>query len=535
MVKSIELTDKLTKELDNIYGIENSKNQILDYIKYSNICMKTKIANLNIIINNRCIYKTESKEKLKMFLYNVLLKKGIIKEGFKEILGKEIKDYLKDNYENKDTKIKKDKKEEIKSIKEDLVIILSDKRSGLDSYIEDIVELMKENKNKIFIIINENERFAIGEINAMLNPYFDWHFDINIITEQNKKDYMFNLFNENGIKYEGNIDKIKSILNENLYIIKNITKRIVLDCKLTEKKEINEKDLDKYNNDAKNNIVINKKVNTLEDLTFENLIGMDNVKYELNKIINYLKICKKRKINLPMLHMCFTGNPGTGKTTVARMLGQIFKEENILSTGTFLEIHGRDLIGKYVGWTSKQVKEIIDKAIGGILFIDEVYSLNSAREGGFEDEAITTLLKEMEDKRNDLCIILAGYKNETMDLIKRNPGFESRIQFYLNFNDYNEEELYNIFNKLAIQENFQLSSDIKQYLEKELNKYRKLDNFSNARFIRNIFEKTKIEQANRIINNNEKDINLIEKEDIINVLKNIEEKENIKIKLGFRT
>ncbi len=124
---------------------------------------------------------------------------------------------------------------------------------------------------------------------------------------------------------------------------------------------------------------------------------------------------------MPTLHMCFTGNPGTGKTTVARIIGQIFKEEKILSKGEFVEVHGRDLVGKYVGWTAKEVQKCVERAKGGILFIDEAYSLNSDRKGSFEDEAIATsdrkgsfedeaiatLIKEMEDKRDDLCVILS--------------------------------------------------------------------------------------------------------------------------------
>ena len=149
-----------------------------------------------------------------------------------------------------------------------------------------------------------------------------------------------------------------------------------------------------------------------KDLNFASLVGINNIKAEINKIVNYVKICQKRNKNIPTLHMCFTGNPGTGKTTVARIIGQIFKEEKILSKGEFIEIHGRDLVGKYVGWTAKEVQRCVERAKGGILFIDEAYSLNSDRKGSFEDEAIATLIKEMEDKRDDLCVILAGYTEE---------------------------------------------------------------------------------------------------------------------------
>ena len=141
----------------------------------------------------------------------------------------------------------------------------------------------------------------------------------------------------------------------------------------------------------------------------------------MQKILNYVKLNKKRE-EMPMLHMCFKGNPGTGKTSIARVIGKLFDQEGILNgKGDFIEIHGRDLVGKYVGWTSKTVKDTVRRALGGVLFIDEAYSLVADRRGSFEDEAISTLIKEMEDHRDEICIILAGYTEEMENLIKLNP------------------------------------------------------------------------------------------------------------------
>ena len=166
----------------------------------------------------------------------------------------------------------------------------------------------------------------------------------------------------------------------------------------------------------------------------------------------------------------------------------------------------------------KEVKDQIRKAKGGILFIDEAYSLNSDTKGSFEDEAIATLIKEMEDKRDDICVILAGYQKEMQDLIKRNPGFESRIQFYLDFPNYNENELYEIFKKLAKKEGYKISRNIKPILQEDFKEKSKKNNFSNGRYVRNIYEKIKIEQANRILKENDENINLIKKSDIEKIL-----------------
>ena len=185
---------------------------------------------------------------------------------------------------------------------------------------------------------------------------------------------------------------------------------------------------------------------------------------QVQKILNYVKLNKNRG-KMPTLHMCFNGNPGTGKTSIARIIGKLFAEENIITgNGKFVEIHGRDLVDKFVGWTASNVKEIVSNAMGGVLFIDEAYSLVSDRRGGFEDEAIATLIKEMEDHRNELCIILAGYTDEMRKLIELNPGFESRIQFTINFSDYNEEELYQIFTELCKKEKYKLSKGCKEEL-----------------------------------------------------------------------
>ena len=167
------------------------------------------------------------------------------------------------------------------------------------------------------------------------------------------------------------------------------------------------------------------------------------------------------------------------------------------------------------------------------MFIDEAYSLNSNTSGSFEDEAIATLIKEMEDKRDRVCIIMAGYKKEMKELIDRNPGFESRIQFKIDFPDYNEEELYQIFKYMAREEKYKIANNIKepliQYFAIEKKKY----NFSNGRCVRNLFEKIKFEQANRVASDEKADINLIRRCDVEDAIFEYKAPENEKRKIGF--
>ena len=238
---------------------------------------------------------------------------------------------------------------------------------------------------------------------------------------------------------------------------------------------------------------------------------------------------------MPSLHMCFTGNPGTGKTSIARAIGKIFEEENILSgSGDFVEIHGRDLVDKYVGWTAQKVHKTVEKAIGGVLFIDEAYSLVADRRGSFEDEAIATLIKEMEDHRNEICIILAGYTEEMKNLLKLNPGFESRIQFTINFPDYNEVELLEIFNGLCKKEKYRLTNNCKEILSDNFKKAKNEENFGNGRYVRNLFEKVKFEQADRIVQTRSKAINSILKGDIEKAINTMPiKKEKSITRIGF--
>ena len=197
----------------------------------------------------------------------------------------------------------------------------------------------------------------------------------------------------------------------------------------------------------------------------------------------------------------------------------MFEGEKILpGNGEFVEVHGRDLVAKYVGWTASQVHNIVAKAMGGVLFIDEAYSLVSDRSGSFEDEAIATLIKEMEDHRDEICIILAGYTEEMKELIKRNPGFESRIQFTINFPDYTSEELLEIFNGLCRKEKYRLSKGCNEILLQHFEEARHGKSFGNGRYVRNIFEKIKFEQADRVVRTDSKNINMITKQDIQNTL-----------------
>ena len=176
------------------------------------------------------------------------------------------------------------------------------------------------------------------------------------------------------------------------------------------------------------------------------MVGITQIKAVIEKALNYNKLQKIYrekgiKTGRPVMHMVFTGNPGTAKTTVARLLAQIMQDNGLLSRGHLVEVGRSDLVGKYVGWTAKCVKEKFKEAKGGVLFIDEAYSLLDNRAGSYGDEAINTIVQEMENHREELVVIFAGYPEKMEEFIQKNPGLRSRIAFHVSFPDYNELEL----------------------------------------------------------------------------------------------
>jgi len=241
----------------------------------------------------------------------------------------------------------------------------------------------------------------------------------------------------------------------------------------------------------------------------DSLIGLHSVKELINEIQAFVEIQQRRAaFNLAadpiVLHSIFMGNPGTGKTTVARIIGQLFLEMGVLQKGHLVEVERADLVAEYIGQTAQRTREQLRRASGGILFIDEAYSLARGGEKDFGKEAIDTIVKTMEDQRSNLVVILAGYSAPMEDFLETNPGLRSRFPIIIRFPDYTTFELFRIAEQMLQQREYQLSKAARRKLLAMIEELKRTDsvNFGNARTIRNIIEKAIRKQAVRLVNLN---------------------------------
>ncbi len=247
-------------------------------------------------------------------------------------------------------------------------------------------------------------------------------------------------------------------------------------------------------------------INEVLDALDKNLVGLVPVKQRIREIAAYLLITKARlqlgiEAAKPSLHMCFTGNPGTGKTTVALKMAEMLHRLGYIRQNHVISVTRDDLVGQYIGHTAPKTKEVIKKAMGGVLFIDEAYYLyKPENERDYGQESIEILLQTMENHRDDLVVILAGYQDRMGTFFKSNPGLSSRIAHHIDFPDYNEDELLQITKLMSDAMHYNLDTNASKAMQEYIQRRKQQPHFANARSIRNALDRARLRQANRLFN-----------------------------------
>jgi len=388
-------------------------------------------------------------------------------------------------------------------------------------------EISKKDKEKVLEIVNDFDLFHVEIVNGMwpkIARFFPETFKQEI-TSFLSLEYLREIDKENGsthhdkirtmffnfvqclIKADGRITEAEIEIEEKLNSIifqkhkVSLSEKGPVKKKAPVKKELSKKQLkDKTEQEQETLKSVMKKINEL--------VGMKNIKKEINTLVNLIKIRKAREerslpVSKSSLHAVFYGPPGTGKTTIARLLGKVYKAMGLLTKGHIIETDRAGLVAGYVGQTAIQVNEVVEQALDGILFIDEAYALKPKGGSGndFGQEAIETILKRMEDQRERLVVIVAGYPDEMKQFIESNPGLKSRFSRYFYFKDYKPEELIKIFAIFCKNAAYKLTKQARaKLLELLKSLYAKKDRtFGNGRLARNIFEKVIENQANRLV------------------------------------
>ena len=337
-------------------------------------------------------------------------------------------------------------------------------------------KLFKENLKDLLLVEISDTTIANLEAKAFLKNYA-------MKTDIKRIDGLLELVDEN-IGYK--VDDLIKIFNKwHKGYVKNI--------QFPQYSNLTETALEEEAN--KNELAIN---------SLNEMVGLENIKQTIDNFINYSKLQKACLENGSVAkntckHMCFVGNPGTAKTTVARYVAQVMKEKGLLKHGNLIEVGRGDIVSRYVGGTAPNVQELFKKAVGSVLFIDEAYSLYDGKDGMYGDEAINAIVQEMENRREDVVVIFAGYKNEMERFLNKNSGLKSRIASIIEFPDYTEDELLKIANVQAKKMDIDISrceDKIKEIITIGKNNEK---NFGNGRFVRNLLEKARMQQASRLV------------------------------------
>lgn len=501
-----EKVKDISEQIDDLYITYESKDilkRIIAYMQRYRANVEKKYIPFNLCI---CSKEPEITTKIIQILEEANIQLSYLKRGKKQEISlykveelKQIEEIyseknniivIKDFEEinNKEIKLKEAIMHEIEmhiknTEEKDLTIIVSSKKEHIENL-----------KDSLFVFEIDYEKPEVQEVyqevlnNLQENSYIEEQVQPKLI------DYIVATYPKTDLTYSEYRDRL---INKILF---------------SKNDKITTKDIPDY-----------EKEKTLDEIFKElnELVGLSKVKQVLNELVNLIELKEKSKGELDIkstnLHMVFLGNPGTGKTTVARLIAQILYNLKYIKQNKLIEVSSKDLVAEYVGQTGPKTMAIIEKAKGGVLFIDEAYTLASSSGTGnsYNEEAIATLIQEMENNRDNLVVIFAGYTKEMQAFLNSNSGIVSRIGYTLEFEDYTEQELLEIFKLMLKKAGFKITEQALNKAEKLIKEAKMCVNFGNARFVRNMYEKTVIKHASNTKGKKQKNIlKTIEEQDI---------------------
>lgn len=502
---------KAFEKLEKLYITEQSKNtlkKIIEYMrKYSEGIEKQYIP------FNICIYSNN-----KETIYSIV---DIISDTVTFF------SYIKRGTTIETSFYNLEKPEQINEIysKENNVIVLRDfegllakEKEFKDRFLHNMKEKLEENQKDFLTILISKTPETIEQAmqSDMLEKYFEFKIEsTNIDVQDVYQEVLSKLKESSKITDEASIkllDYIAATYPKTNLSFPEYRDKLCNKILFSKDQEITENDLPKYEQEKSMDEIF-------ADLN--NLVGLENIKQVLKDLVDLIELKNKTKDDLKIkdinLHMVFLGNPGTGKTTVARIIAEMLYNLKYIKQNKLIEVSSKDLVAEYVGQTAPKTMAVIERALGGVLFVDEAYSLAFEEGSGnsFNKEAIATLIQAMENYRDNLVVIFAGYTKEMQAFLNANSGIVSRIGYTLDFKDYTSEELLKIFEGMVKKAGFSITKEACDEVVKVIDKYRNTKNFGNARFARNLYEKTIIKHASNTRGKKaKKDLKTIVKEDI---------------------
>ena len=502
---------KAFEKLEKLYITEQSKNtlkKIIEYMrKYSEGIEKQYIPfNICIYSNNKeTMYSIVDIISDTVTFFSYIKRGTTIETSFYNI---EKPEQIEEIYSKKNSVV----------VLKDFEGLLAKEKEFKDRFLHNMKEKLEENQKDFLTILISKTPETIEQAmqSDMIEKYFEFKIEsTNIDVQDVYQEVLSKLKESSKITDEASIkllDYIAATYPKTNLSFPEYRDKLCNKILFSKDQEITENDLPKYEQEKSMDEIF-------ADLN--NLVGLENIKQVLKDLVDLIELKNKTKDDLKIkdinLHMVFLGNPGTGKTTVARIIAEMLYNLKYIKQNKLIEVSSKDLVAEYVGQTAPKTMAVIERALGGVLFVDEAYSLASEEGSGnsFNKEAIATLIQAMENYRDNLVVIFAGYTKEMQAFLNANSGIVSRIGYTLDFKDYTSEELLKIFEGMVKKAGFSITKEACDEVVKVIDKYRNTKNFGNARFARNLYEKTIIKHASNTRGKKaKKDLKTIVKEDI---------------------